>query len=336
MSAELLEKYKAETSAPAKKDLIERKRYETMLVGCLPFADQELYFNTLCSRSAMILAGKEGCGKRTLEKAFINQYGEMFSAVLNFPFQSLADEGEDKISTELKDLLSALAEYTDGGDENSEDAYMVSLGVINAVKDMPALGRIFSEGLDNIIKNGKGVVVITAVFDGDIKSLPNSLKRSAVLCRVDPPSTDERLEFFRNATEPLSGYVNDTAGIDFMAEYTEGMSFSDLESLVRDLHVFLKAKFIMDVAETSGTDIGEVEMADIGIDKVNLEKEDFIFLADSYIEKKAESAAFDMSAITEALSNLTVNLSSSPEPEKPKELSPFALLDDDDDPDTIF
>lgn len=331
MSAEILEKYKAEISPLTGKNLIERKRYETMLVGCLPFADQELYFNTLSNRSAMLLAGKQGCGKRTLENAFITEYGEMFSGMLNFPFEEIAAMEEEKAVSEITEFLKALE-----GDEESEDAYIVTLGNITAVKDMPELCETLSEGVGNLIKNGNGVAVLTAVYDGDVKSLPSKLRKTFIICRVDPPSREERLEFFKNSMEPVSGYVNDVTGIDFMADYTEGTTFEDLESLIRDIHVFLKAKFVCDVAETSGTDIGEVEMSDIGIDKVNLEKEDFIFLADSYKEEKPETVGFDMSALTDALSNLTVNLSSEKAPEKPKEVSPFALLDDDDDPDALF
>ena len=47
MSSEILEKYKSEIPSISKEKLIGRKRYETMLVGCLPFGDQELYFNNL-------------------------------------------------------------------------------------------------------------------------------------------------------------------------------------------------------------------------------------------------------------------------------------------------
>ncbi len=336
MSSEILEKYKSEIPSISKEKLIGRKRYETMLVGCLPFGDQELYFNTLSSRSAMLLAGRQGCGKRTLESAFINGYGEMFSAALSFPFEDIAAEGDEKAAAQLTDFLKALEEYTDGEDENSEDAYIVTLGNITSVKDMPKLCAALSAGVRNIVKNGKGVIVMTAVYDGDVRSIPAAVRKPFVVCRVDPPSREERLEFFKNSMEPVSGYVNDTVGIDFMADYTEGTTFDDLDSLICDLHVFLKAKFVVDVAETSGSDISEVEMADIGIDKVNLEKDDFIFLADSYREEKQEAAGFDMSAITEALSNLTVNLSSDKEPEKPKAVSPFALLDDDDDPDALF
>ena len=48
------------------------------------------------------------------------------------------------------------------------------------------------------------------------------------------------------------------------------------------------------------------------------------------------AGAFDMSALTEVLSTLTLNLASGAEEKKPEENSPFALLDDDDDPDNIF
>ena len=112
----------------------------------------------------------------------------------------------------------------------------------------------------------------------------------------------------------------------------EGFSFTDLEELIKDLHIFLKAKFIVDAAESSGTEIDEVEMSDIGIDKVELVKDDFIFLADTYKPEKPQSAAFDMNGISELISSLPLK---NEENEKPEPISPFALLDDDDDPDVI-
>ncbi len=338
MPSEVIEKYKCDIPHHEDDKLVGRKRYETMLVGCLPFSEQELYFSTLSNISIMLLAGKYGCGKRTLENAFIAGYGEMFSGYLRFPFEDAAAKGEEEAVADLSEFLTALGEYADGDDENGEEAFIVSLGTINAVADMPLLCKTLSDGLKKLRDEGKGVLVITGVFDGDIRSLPKSLKRSAVICRVDPPDKEERLEFFEKAFEPVSGYVNDTVGIDFMSEYTEGITFLDLESLIGDLQMYLKAKFVVEVAETSGCDIGEVEMSDIGIDKVNLEKDDFTFLADSYKPEVQQTAspAFDMSALTQALSGLTLNLSSSSEPEKPKEKSPFELLDDDDDPDAIF
>ncbi len=334
MSAEVLEKYKQKIPKDDNEHYISRKRYETMLVGCLPFEDQELYFKTLSSKSAMILTGKKGCGKRTLEEAFLEEYGEMFPALLRFPFCQLAEEGEETLEAELKDFFSALANKEA---EDDEAAYMVSLGEINAVDTMPKVCSMLAHGLENTIKNGKNICIITAVYDGEVRNLPKSIRKSVLVCRVDPPSLEERLHFFESSLNSLLGFVNDVTGIDFMAEYTEGFTFDDLNDLIRNLHAFLKAKFVTDVAETSGGEIGEVEMADIGIDKVNLEKDDFIYLADNYkVEKPQPAGAFDMSALTEVLSNLTLNLASGAEEKKPEENSPFALLDDDDDPDNIF
>ncbi len=333
MAAELLKAYESEVPHPDTEHMIHRKRYETMLIGCLPFADQELYFRTLSGRTAMILAGKKGNGKRTLEAAFQSAYGEMFTGLLTFPFALTAQKGEETLAAELKAFLDALAEGSE--DEDSEEAYLVSLGEMNPDTLTPRVSAVLTEGIRHIVNDGKGVSIMTAVFDGDVRSLPVELRKSVLLCRVDPPTAGERLSFFAAEMEPLLGYVNDMTGADFMSEYTDGLTFEELHELMQNLQAFLKAKFVVDVAETSGTDISEVEMADIGIDKVNLEKEDFCYLADNYKEAAAPAPALDMSALTEVLSGLTMRLGTEEE-KKPAAPSPFALLDDDDDPDDLF
>lgn len=336
MSAEILEKYKKDVPTAVTENYIERHRYETMLVGCLPFEDQESYFNTLSSRTVMLLAGKEGCGKRTLETAFQKEYGEMVTDLLFFPFEELALSGEDELAEKLTEFLSAVGSVSQ---EDEENMYMISLGCINAVNEMPKVCSVLSHGLDDIVKNGNGGCIITAVYDGEIKDLPKSLRKTVLICRVDPPSAEERLKFFETEINSMLGYVNDTTGIDFMSEYTEGFTFDDLNDLIRNLHIFLKAKYITDAVQTGGVDLSEVEMVDIGIDRVELVKEDFIYLADNYkqeIPQTTSVSAFDMSAVTDALSKITLNAASAEEEKKPEEKSPFALLDDEDDPDSIF
>ena len=118
-----------------------------------------------------------------------------------------------------------------------------------------------------------------------------------------------------------------------MADNTENVSFSELEEIEKALHIYLKAKFVADVAETSGTELTEVEMTDIGIDKVVLEPEDFLYIADSYREKAQPAGSVDMSGIAELVEQLSRQAPEKTEEEKPP--SPFALIDDDDDPDFI-
>lgn len=371
----LLEKYRCSTDAALPKNYINRQRYETMLFGLLPFADQELYFDSLTAAGAMILVGSEGNGKRTLESAFAKDFGSKLSGFLRFPFDELALSGEKELCKEMKAFfarfstdikedvenpdkqpettgeaskadelppeendqsaqeMSATAQEAQAEEEVDEsDAYLISLGDITAAAKMPYAAKLLGKCIRAVINNGKCLCLITAVFNGSVKELPACIGKAVRICRVDPPTREERLKFFDAAIHPLSGYVNDTTGIDFMADYSEGFSFTDLEELIKDLHIFLKAKFIVDAAESSGTEIDEVEMSDIGIDKVELVKDDFIFLADTYKPEKPQSAAFDMNGISELISSLPLK---NEENEKPEPISPFALLDDDDDPDVI-
>lgn len=374
----LLEKYKCSTEPAFPKNYIDRPRYETMLLGLLPFADQELYFDSLSASSAMILVGAQGNGKRTLEAAFARNFGGKLSAFLKFPFDEFARSGEKELCKEIKAFFSKFsteikedvenpgepplkeAEITneqateeessqdidpseqqteteaeindDDGEIDESDAYLISLGDITAAAKFPSAARLLAECINAVIKNGKCLCLLTGVFDGTVREVPACIGKAVRICRVDPPSRDERLKFFDAAIHPLLGYINDTTGIDFMADYSEGFSFTDLEELMKDLHIFLKAKFIVDAAESAGTEIDEVEMSDIGIDKVELVKDDFIYLADTYKPEKPQSAAVDMSGISELIAALSAK---NEEEEKPGPVSPFALIDDDDDPDLM-
>ena len=366
------------------KRYIHRRKYETMLIGTLPFADQESFFSSLSQRTAMILAGSEGSGKRTLEKAFFDEYSELFPETLYFSFGEYADEGEEKLTAEINsffDKLSGIdtaqkeepakpqeapaadepapaedetaADAPEGEaameeiyssspeieeaaaeeDEGAGNAYLISLGDISRVSEMPGAARALAKRMKELLDNEECMCIVTAVFDGEVRSIPSGLRRLSRICRVDPPSRDERLQFFSAMIEPLAGYVNDTAGVDFMADNTENVSFSELEEIEKALHIYLKAKFVADVAETSGTELTEVEMTDIGIDKVVLEPEDFLYIADSYREKAQPAGSVDMSGIAELVEQLSRQAPEKTEEEKPP--SPFALIDDDDDPDFI-
>ncbi len=346
------EKFKAEIPSAEAEGRVERKKYETMLIGTLPFADQELYFSSLSQRSAMLLAGAPGCGKRTLARSFIAQYGGMFDAFLWFPFEEYAAKGEQELTDGLTEFFSGFSTAKEEKVENSSDeqdaeeteissgkedddeqgsAYMIFLGDITAAGRMTTAEKALVKGIEELLKNEELMCIITAVYDADVRSVPRSLRRVMRICRVDAPSREERLKFFESAMEPLLGYVNDTAGIDFMADNTEGVSFSELEEIEKSLQMYLKAKFIVDVAETGGTEISEVEMSDIGIDRVELAQEDFLFIADSYKTEKPAAASVDMTEITQLLSQLAA--SGPKEDDSQKEPSPFALIDDDDDPD---
>ena len=236
-----------------------------------------------------------------------------------------------QISFSPPDITEAEINDADGGIDES-DAYLISLGDITAAAKFPSAARLLAECINAVIKNGKCLCLLTGVFDGTVREVPACIGKAVRICRVDPPSRDERLKFFDAAIHPLLGYINDTTGIDFMADYSEGFSFTDLEELMKDLHIFLKAKFIVDAAESAGTEIDEVEMSDIGIDKVELVKDDFIYLADTYKPEKPQSAAVDMSGISELIAALSAK---NEEEEKPGPVSPFALIDDDDDPDLM-
>lgn len=329
MSTEILEKYDGKPAKVSMKEYIPRKRYDTLLHGCIPYASEELYFDRLTKNNGILLTGRHGVGKRTIEKVFAYSHfdydmtdDQPFDHYIKFPTEKLSVSGEKILGEELQKLFDDLISYSEGLDEEDIEICHVSLGNIDPIVNSEKLSKLLASRMKELIKNGTGVCIVTAVYDGELGDIPWYIKKYLLVCRVETPDSSERTAFFDRQEELMKSYVSNTAGVEYMAECTEGCTFDDLNDIMRMVQMYLKAKYAEE--EQCGYDV-----TDIGISRVELNAEDFKAIADNF--KVQSESAVDMSAVAEALSNISLNVQTSDnKAEEEKKSSPFDIFGDDD------
>lgn len=335
MSTELLEKYDSAPEKPSVRSYIKRSKQEMILSGLVPFPDQELYFDSLSRNMGVILTGRSGAGKRTLLEVFADEGfarkegdGKPYEHFINAPAAGFAAMGDEDGSAELCELFEELKLYCEGAPDDQIEFCLVSLGDIAPIVKSERLTAALSKGMLELMKNGTGVCTVTAVFDGEAADLPAELRRSFLICKVDCPETQERIDFFESRMAPMKSFVNNAAGTDTMAECTEGMSFEELEGIMLMLQIYLKTKYVNE--EGSGTDL-----TDLAFTKVSFDADEFSSIAENY-KTAVKAQDVNISAVAEALSGLPQAVAEAAEeviPEKP--VSPFDIIFDDDDPDAL-
>lgn len=339
MSTELLEKYDCTPKKLNVKEYINRKRPEMLLYGCVPFLSQELFFDRLSKNTGIILAGRHGVGKRTIENAFANRYyafspsdEKPFEHYIKIPVQEFVKDGEDAACDMLVKLFDELCSYAEGLDDEDLEFCLVSFDDIEPILRSGKTARAFSDCMSNLTKNGTGVCVVTAIYDGDIEDIPWYIKRAMVVCRVDGPNDDERIKYFENQMNIMKSFVNDLAGVEYMAECTKGFSFDELNDIMRMLQIYLKVKFAEE--ENSGGDV-----SDLAISKVQLNAEEFKSIADNFKSQNQSQSDIDMSEIANLLSNIPPDASSensqSTDEQPKKILNPAFDICFDEDPDDL-
>lgn len=338
MSTELLEKYDCTPQKISTEEYISRRSPEMLLYGCIPCLSQELFFNRLSKNTGILLVGRHGVGKRTIDSFFANKYyafspldEKPFEHYIKIPVQEFMKDGEDAACDMLVKLFDELRSYAEGLDDEDLEFCLVAFGDIKPIIGCEKTARAFAGCMSDLTKNGTGVCVVTAIYDGDIADIPWYIKRAMVVCRVDEPNNDERIKYFENQMDTMKSFVNNLAGIDYMAECTKGFSFDELNDIMRMLQIYLKAKFV----EEENT---EGDVSDLAISKVQFSAEEFKSIADNF--KSKNQSSIDMSEITDVLSNipagaLSKNQQSASEQIEERPKSPFDYIFSDDDPDDL-
>ena len=332
MSTALLEKYDSKPGKISRKSCyIRRSLPERLLTGLIPFPDQDMYFDALTYNTGMILTGKSGVGKRTLISGYVSEFcceddnDFCFDHYLDTDACKLAEMDQAQAEAELRELFDELTGYCEGIQDDEKESCLVNFGDVRPFTENNRLCRIFSDGMKKLREKGTGFVVAVGVYDGAACELPGCIRGQFICCKISVPDREERIQFFEEAMKYSARFIRNTAGVDMMADSTDGMTFSELWGVVRLMQIFLKVKF-SDEEKTDG------DLSDLDISPVIIEENEFNQLADSMRDDQPAASAVDMSSIADVLAALPQASPTAAAEEKPEDPYAFLFGDDPDDP----
>ncbi len=232
--------------------LIGRSEHVRILKGALPFFDDEgIHWQFMLDgmqqhaarlSRAFLFCGAEGCGKRTLEFAFLNQLCEdnedEFRAY-EFSLQLIFDEGKAEALPRLDTVMSAVAEMCRKPEYEGTCLYL-SFGDIRPVLKKKKLADRFAYWIGQLPSDETHMSVTACRCHKHPSELPESIQRAFRILYLDYPSEHDREQYFQMMMKPYQKLVWEKQPADLAAE-TEGFSFRMLHETGEMFYAWIMA-----------------------------------------------------------------------------------------------
>lgn len=219
--------------------LIGREDHARILMGAMPFFDDDgvswefrlegIDPSAIRPSRAFLFTGAEGCGKRTLNTAFLRRLyddcrdEEAELRYYEFPLVQIKAETKAESLQRLDTLMSAILDMC--RKPEYEEVYLfLSFGDIKPVLKKKALAERFAYWISRLPSDESHMSVTTCRCHRNPAALPECIQRAFRVLYLPHPTKDDRIRFFRMMMSPYPNLVFEKQP-EALAEQTEGFTF---------------------------------------------------------------------------------------------------------------
>jgi len=219
--------------------LIGREEHVRILMGAMPFFDDDgmswefrmegIDPSAVCPSRAFLFTGAEGCGKRTLNHAFLRRLYDdcrVEDTELRYyeiPLRLMKAETKAESLQRLDTVMSAILEMC-RKPEYEEAFLFLSFGNLKPVLKKKAYAERFADWISRLLADESRMSISTGWCHRNPASLPVCIQRAFRVLHLPHPTTDDRSSFFRMMMSPYPNLVWEKQP-DELAELTEGFTF---------------------------------------------------------------------------------------------------------------
>lgn len=254
--------------------LIGQKLQQKLLRAVFPYEDSEsgMYFDfpelhqmtfdksyaidTPLVGQALLFSGERGCGKHTLQNAFI---GDIFRIIRDgledeskstseifyyFRMDALSDDLDTKQERQIYlEKLFDMFDETVKDEWAQEKMILISLGDVTQILDHRSSAKIFVKRLSKLMSQNNVLFFITAIYDGTADKIKDLYKKPFLVCEVTEPTGEDRIEFFRRMFTKYRKIGTDFT-YDELAKKTEEFTYAMLEDLKKMMLLYVKTEVL--------------------------------------------------------------------------------------------
>ncbi len=225
--------------------LIGRTEHTRILMGALPFFDEDgnnwqfrldgMYAKGIHPSRTFLFAGPEGCGKRTMNAAFLmrlyDDYRKQEAEIRYYEFslQTVKAESKEESLKRLDTMMSAIHAMC-LKPEHEEIPLYLSFGDLRPILKKKQLAERFAYWIRRLPSDETHMSISAGWCHREPSALPESIQRAFRVLYLSLPEKDDRITFFQMMMSPYPKLVWEMQPEE-LAENTEGFTFRMLNEV---------------------------------------------------------------------------------------------------------